>query len=102
MMKLGNVIQPQLSIWYHQDYFRISPGTGRDGKIRKRYATLVDLPVLKIEGGSYSGTISMWSERMNKGDTTSLTIEFGKALRAGEALANVNAITTVVNEFFPS
>ncbi len=102
MMTLGKVIQPQLTIWYHQDYFRISPGSGRDGQIRKRYAGLVDLPILPIEGGSYSGTASMWSETMNKNDSTSLTVEFGKTLRTGEAQANANAITTIIAEFFPS
>ncbi len=102
MIPLGKMIQPQLTIWYHQDYFRISPGVGRDGDIRERYAILVDLPILKIEGGIYSGTSSMWSETLNNNDTTSLTVEFGKGLRDGEAQANVDAISTVVKEFFPS
>ena len=102
MLRLGKIVQPQLSIWYHQDYFRISPGAGRDGDMRERYAILVDLPVLKIEGGTYSGTASMWAETLNNDDTTSLTVEFGKSLRDGEAQANVNAIYTVVKEFFPS
>jgi hypothetical protein len=39
---------------------------------------------------------------MNKNDSTSLTVEFGKTLRTGEAQANANAITTIVAEFFPS
>jgi len=102
MLRLGKMVQPQLSIWYHQDYFRISPGVGRDGDMRERYAILVDLPVLKIEGGTYSGTSSMWAETLNNNDTTSLTVEFGKGLREGEAQANVDAIKTVVKEFFPS
>jgi len=102
MLSLGKIIQPQLSIWYHQDYFRISPGVGRDGDMRERYAILVDLPVLKIEGGTYSGTASMWSETLNDNDTTSLTVEFGKGLRDGEAQANVDAIKTVVKEFYSS
>ncbi len=102
MLRLGKMVQPQLSIWYHQDYFRISPGVGRDGDMRERYAILVDLPILKIEGGTYSGTSSMWSETLNNNDTTSLTVEFGKGLREGEAQANVDAIKTVIKEFFPS
>jgi protein MpaA len=102
MIPLGKMIQPQLTIWYHQDYFRISPGVGRDGDIRERYAILVDLPILKIEGGTYSGTSSMWSETLNDNDTTSLTVEFGKGLREGEAQANVDAIKTVVKEFYSS
>ena len=102
MMKLGKVIQPQFNVWYHQDYFRISPGIGRDGDIRERYAMLVDLPLLKIAGGTYSGTATMWSETLNKSDTVSLLVEFGKGLREGEAQANADAIYTVVKEFFPS
>jgi len=70
--------------------------------MRERYAILVDLPILKIEGGTYSGTSSMWSETLNNNDTTSLTVEFGKGLREGEAQANVDAIKTVVKEFFPN
>ncbi|MCX6529547.1 MAG: M14 family zinc carboxypeptidase [Actinobacteria bacterium] len=102
MMKLGKVIQPQFNIWYHQDYFRISPGLGRDGDIRERYAMLVDLPLLKIAGGTYSGTATMWADTLNKNDTVSLLVEFGKGLREGEAQANADAIYTVVKEFFPS
>jgi murein peptide amidase A len=102
MMKLGKVIQPQFNVWYHQDYFRISPGLGRDGDIRERYAMLVDLPLLKIAGGTYSGTATMWSETLNNNDTVSLLVEFGKGLREGEAQANADAIYTVVKEFFPS
>lgn len=102
MMKLGKVIQPQFNVWYHQDYFRISPGLGRDGDIRERYAMLVDLPLLKIAGGTYSGTATMWAEKLNNNDTISLLVEFGKELREGEAQANADAIYTVVKEFFPS
>ena len=102
MMKLGKVIQPQFNVWYHQDYFRISPGLGRDGDIRERYAMLVDLPLLKIAGGTYSGTATMWSETLNNNDTVSLLVEFGKELREGEAQSNADAIYTVVKEFFPS
>lgn len=100
MLRFGNIVQPEFSVWYHQDYFRISPGSGREGQIRKRYAELVDLPLLRITGGSYSGTAAMWSETMNKNDTMSLTVEFGKGLREGEAQANASAVITVVNEFF--
>jgi protein MpaA len=102
IMDLGKVIQPQFNVWYHQDYFRISPGLGRDGDIRERYAMLVDLPLLKIAGGTYSGTATMWADTLNNNDTVSLLVEFGKELREGEAQANADAIYTVVKEFFPS
>jgi protein MpaA len=100
MLRFGNIVQPEFSVWYHQDYFRISPASGREGQVRKRYAELVDLPLLKITGGSYSGTAAMWSETLNKGNTMSLTVEFGKGLRDGEAEANASAVVKVVDEFF--
>ena len=100
MLRFGNIVQPRFSVWYHQDYFRISPGSGREGQIRKRYAELVDLPLLRITGGTYSGTAAMWSETLNKNDTMSLTVEFGKGLREGEAQDNATAVLTVVDEFF--
>ena len=42
-----STIQPPLSVWYHQDLFRISPGQGLDGLVRARYAELTGLPVLR-------------------------------------------------------
>ena len=61
MVRLGNLVQPVIVIWYHQDYFRISPSIGREGAIRERYASLAQLPP-RDRGGSYSGTGAMWSK----------------------------------------
>lgn len=100
MMQLGDLVNPHIVIWYHQDYFRISPSSGREGEIRSRYATLVDLPLLKISGGNYSGTGAMWAETVLARDGAGLTVEFGPALREGEAQRNADAVLTVVREFF--
>ncbi len=101
MERLGNFIKPEIVIWYHQDYFRISPSSGREGAIRERYASLVQLPLLTIAGGTYSGTGTMWSKSLQGPNGISLTVEFGPSpLRPGEALWNANAVMTIVREFF--
>jgi len=100
MMQLAKLIQPDLVIWYHQDYFRIEPKSGREGQIRARYAGLVDLPLLTITGGSYSGTANGWVRSTLTDTGMSMTVEFGPGLREGEAQANANAILTIVNEYF--
>ena len=101
MVRLGNIIKPQIVIWYHQDYFRIAPGVGRAGEIRARYASLVQLPILPIFGGTYSGTGSIWTRSIQGPNGISLTVEFGPSpLRPGEAKWNADAIMTIVDEFF--
>ena len=101
MVRLGNLINPPLVIWYHQDYFRIAPSTGREGVIRERFASLVRLPLLEITGGNYSGTGAMWSRSLQDPDGITLTVEFGPSpIRQGEALWNASAVLTIVQEFF--
>lgn len=101
MSRLGQLINPQLTIWYHQDYFRITPSSGRDGQIRERYASLVNLPLLTIAGGSYSGTANIWARSVSSNDGVSMTVEFGPSpLRPGEAAANASAVFTIVREFY--
>lgn len=101
MVRLGNLIKPQIVIWYHQDYFRIAPGVGRVGEIRARYASLVQLPLLEIFGGTYSGTGAIWSRSIQGPNGISLTVEFGPSpLRPGEAKWNADAIMKIVEEFF--
>lgn len=101
MVRLGNLIKPQIMIWYHQDYFRIAPSIGRVGDIRARYAELTQLPLLPIVGGTYSGTGAIWSRSLQGPNGISLTIEFGPSpLRPGEAKWNADAIMTIVDEFF--
>lgn len=101
MSRLGQLINPQLTIWYHQDYFRITPSSGRDGQIRERYANLVNLPLLTIAGGSYSGTANIWARSVSSNDGVSMTVEFGPSpLRPGEAAANASAVFTIVREFY--
>jgi len=101
MVRLGDLIKPALAIWYHQDYFRINPSTGREGAIRERFAALVRLPLLEITGGNYSGTGAMWSRSLQDPNGITLTVELGPSpIRQGEALWNASAVMTIVREFF--
>ncbi|MEJ7721118.1 MAG: hypothetical protein WKF58_12020 [Ilumatobacteraceae bacterium] len=61
MLSLSDRVQPQLTLWYHQDLFRINPASGLDGEIRRRYAELTGLPIIEVTGGVYTGTASQWS-----------------------------------------
>ena len=53
-----------MTIWYHQDLFRIARGRGRDGVIRQRYAELTGLPVVPITGGTYTGVAATGPQRL--------------------------------------
>lgn len=101
-MALAELIVPDFVIWYHQDYFRINPTYGRPGEIRKRYAELVDLPLVTITGGTYTGTAGSWVNTVLAPNGASMLVEFGASLRDGEAQANADAILTIVREFFIS
>ncbi|MEQ1874504.1 MAG: M14 family zinc carboxypeptidase [Ilumatobacteraceae bacterium] len=101
-MALARLIVPDFVIWYHQDYFRISPTSGRPGEIRKRYAELVDLPLVQITGGTYTGTAGSWVSTVLAPNGASMLVEFGASLRDGEAQANADAVLTIVDEFFSS
>lgn len=100
MMALARMIEPDVVIWYHQDYFRIEPKSGREGQIRARYAGLVDLPLLPISGGSYSGTANGWVRTVLAPRGMSMTVEIGPELREGEAEAHANAVLTIVAEYW--
>jgi protein MpaA len=100
MMTLARMVEPDLVIWYHQDYFRIEPKAGREGEIRSRYAGLVDLPLLPISGGSYSGTANGWVRTVIATRGMSMTVELGPELRAGEAQAHAEAVLTIVDEYW--
>ena len=100
MMKLARMIQPDIVIWYHQDYFRIEPKSGREGQIRTRYAGLVDLPLLTISGGNSSGAANRWVRSTVTATGMSMTVEIGPELRPGEAQNHADAVLTILREYF--
>lgn len=100
MVALGASVQPQIILWYHQDLFRIAPGSGRSGEIRTRYADVAGLPVVDITGGTYTGTASQWSRTVIPETGVGITVELGPTLSEGEIVAHVDAVYTIATEFF--
>jgi protein MpaA len=97
VMALITEIHPDLVIWYHQDLFRISPGTGRDGAIRARYAELTGLPVVSITGGTYTGVAATWARHaIDPG--IAFIVELGPAVTDAEADTHAAAVLTVAAE----
>ncbi len=96
-------IQPDLTLWYHQDLFRISPGRGRDGEVRARYAELTGLPVLAITGGIYTGVAATW-ERNTIAGSIAFVVELGATLSEAEAADHAAAVVAVASDrtLFPS
>ncbi len=89
-------IQPALTLWYHQDLFRVSPSTGRDGPLRQRYAELTGLPyeVVSGPGSVYTGVAATWTRRTLP-DAMSFIVELGPTLTADEAAVHADAVLAV-------
>jgi protein MpaA len=98
MTALGEAINPDLVLWYHQDLFRISPASGRDGEIRARYAGLTGLPLIAVTGGTYTGTASQWSRTVVETEGVGFTIELGPSLTRDEVITHAEAVLTVATE----
>ena len=98
MVALGDVVRADLTLWYHQDLFRISPGTGRQGQIRERYAALTGLPLVEVSGGTYTGTASQWSRVAAADNGVGFTVELGPTLSDAEAAVHAVAVLTIATE----
>lgn len=102
MVALGELVNPDLVLWYHQDLFRISPTGGRNGEIRALYAEISGLPLLQVSGGTYTGTASMWSRTVTTSDGTGFTVELGPSLSDEQLEAHVSAVLAVAEQFYAS
>jgi murein peptide amidase A len=95
MLALAESIRPDLTLWYHQDLYRINPASGRDGAIRARYAELTDLPVVEVTGGTYTGTASTWSRSIAAPGGVGFTVELGPNLPPDDARRHADAVLTI-------
>jgi protein MpaA len=98
MSAFGEALRPDLVLWYHQDLFRISPATGRDGEVRARYAELTGLPLIAVSGGTYTGTASQWSRTVVEPRGVGFTVELGPTLTDDDEIRHANAVLTVASE----
>ena len=100
MVALGNSIVPDVIFWYHQDLFRLSPGSGREAEARIRYAELTGLPIIEVTGGTYTGTAAQWAQAIRPDVGFSITVELGETLSADDAARHAAAVLAVGSEFF--
>lgn len=92
-------LRPDIAIWYHQDLFVINPSTGRDGRIRARYAELTGLPMGEITGGTYTGIAATWArQELAVDDSVAFIVELGETLSADEARVHADAVRTIAVE----
>jgi protein MpaA len=97
-----SAVRPDLVIWYHQDLYTISPGEGRDGAIRARYAQLTGLPIEAITGGTYTGVAAQWARQEISTNESqpgvAFIVELGPTLSAEEARVHAEAVLTIARE----
>lgn len=99
VVNLISQLRPDITIWYHQDLFTISPSTGRDGAVRARYAELTGLPLGEITGGTYTGVAATWARNELAPDgSVAFIVELGPTLSPEEAATHAAAVLTVAGE----
>jgi protein MpaA len=103
MVNLITQLRPDITIWYHQDANLIIPSTGRDGRIRARYAELTALPLADCCGGGgvYTGIAATWArvELKQTSDAVPFIVELpGGDLTVEQVDAHATAILTIAAE----
>lgn len=87
-------IKPTLTLWFHQDLYRVSPSSGRDGPLRQRYAELTGLDYESITGGIYTGVAATWV-RLSLPTGMSFIVELGGSISPEEAALHASAVLAV-------
>ena len=103
IVNLITQLRPDITIWYHQDANLVIPSTGRDGRIRSRYAELTDLAIAECcsGGGVYTGIAATWArvELKQTSDAVPFIVELpGGDLTAEQVDAHTAAVLTVAAE----
>ncbi|MBV1894274.1 MAG: DUF2817 domain-containing protein [Ilumatobacteraceae bacterium] len=99
IVNLISQLQPDIAIWYHQDLFVVNPASGREGRVRARYAELAGLPMGQITGGTYTGIAATWARNELSGnDGVAFIVELGSTLSPTEAATHADAVRTIAVE----
>ncbi len=99
MINFMQQLQPDLTIWYHQDLFVVNPSEGREGRVRARYAELTGLPMGEITGGIYTGIAATWARNEFRAtDGVAFIVELGPTLSPAEAAVHADAVLTIATE----
>lgn len=99
-IEFSSRIAPELTLWYHQDLFCLTPSKGRDRPLRETYSQITGLPIVAVTGGIYTGVAATWVRR-TLDDAMSFIIELGPTVPDDERERHVQAVlevsTMVVN-----
>jgi murein peptide amidase A len=99
MINFMQQLQPDITLWYHQDLFVVNPSQGREGRIRARYAELTGLPMGEITGGTYTGIAATWARNeFRPTDGVAFIVELGPTLSPQEAAVHADAVLTIATE----
>jgi murein peptide amidase A len=101
MVAFVSQLRPDLAIWYHQDANLIIPSTGRDGRIRARYAELSGLPMEDCCGGGiYTGVAATWARNeLSDREGVAFIVELpGGDLPAEQVTTHADAVSTIAVE----
>lgn len=102
MVNFIEQLRPDIAIWYHQDANLVIPSTGRDGRIRARYAELTGLPIADCCGGGavYTGIAATWARNELKQDSDAVPfiVELPGSLTAEQATTHTDAVLTIAAE----
>ena len=91
-------LQPELVLWYHQDANLIIPSSGRDGRVRARYAELTGLPLADCcDGGVYTGVAATWArDALAARSGVAFIVELpGGALTPDQVAIHATAVATI-------
>ena len=92
-------LRPDIVLWYHQDLYVVAPSSGRDGRIRERYAALTGLPMGGITGGTYTGIAATWARNELAADgSVAFIVELGPTLTGADAAVHADAVRTIAAE----
>jgi protein MpaA len=99
MVNFMQQLQPDITLWYHQDLFVVNPAQGREGRVRARYAELTGLPMGQITGGTYTGIAATWARNeFRPADGVAFIVELGPTVSPDEASVHADAVLTIAAE----
>jgi protein MpaA len=93
IVALVDQLHPELTIFYHQDLNRLSPGSGLEGRLKERYATLTGLPIARITGGTYTGVAATWVRHTT--GHPAFIVELGPTLGPDQADTHAAAVLDI-------
>ncbi len=91
-------LRPDMALWYHQDANLIIPSSGRDGRVRARYAELSGLPIADCcDGGVYTGIAATWArDELAEANGVAFIVELpGGDLPLDQITVHADAVATI-------